>query len=108
MTRFVVLLLFFFATVILTSEAQEHHLEEDWQNSVEASELQPEKVAARKMIPGATWEIRPFAAWNSHWKFQRCPPGMKRVNSGKCRQVWNRAPEGKYEYLFWCYSVKSL
>jgi hypothetical protein len=87
MTRFVVFLLFC-VTVVLTSEAQEHHLDEDWQNSLEASELQPEKVAARKMVPGATWGIKPFAGWNSHWKFQRCPFGMRIVKLGTCRHVW--------------------
>jgi hypothetical protein len=87
MTRFVVLLLFFFAAVILTSEAKKHKPEKDLQNSVEASELQPEKVAARRIIPGATRGIRPVAEWNNHWKF-RCPSGMKRSNLGLCRIVW--------------------
>jgi hypothetical protein len=94
MTRFVVFILFC-ATAVLTSEAQEHHLEEDWQNSLEASELQSEKVAAWKMMPGATWGIKPFAGWNGHWKFQRCPFGMRRVKLGMCRHVW-KSNTGRY------------
>jgi len=88
MARFVVFLLFC-VTVVITSEVQEHHLDEDWQNSVEDSELQPEKVAAKKMVPGAPWGIKSFAGWSSHWKFQRCPFGMRRVKLGMCRRVWN-------------------
>jgi len=83
MKRFVVFLLFC-VTVVLTSETQE----EDWQNSLEASELQPETVAARRMVPGATRGIKHFSGWNSHWKFQRCPFGMRRVKLGMCRPVW--------------------
>jgi len=88
MARFVVFLLLC-VTVVLAFEAQEHHPEEDWQNSLEDSELQPEKVAERKMIPGAPWGIKPFAGWTQHWKFQRCPPGTRRVKLGMCRRVWN-------------------
>jgi len=88
MTRFVVFLLFCF-TVVFTYEAQEHQLEEDWQNSLEASELPPENVAARRMIPGAPWGMKPFAGWVGHWKFQRCPLGMRIVKLGMCRPVWS-------------------
>jgi len=88
MARFVVFLLFC-VTVAFAFEAQEHHLEEDWQNSLEESELQPEKVAAWKKIPGAPWGIKPFAGWTNHWTFQRCPPGMRKVKIGVCRLVWN-------------------
>jgi hypothetical protein len=85
---FVVFLLLFCGTVMITCEAQKHLLEEEWQNSLEASELPPEKAAFRKIIPGAPWGIKHFAGWKSHWKFQRCPFGMKRVNLGTCRPVW--------------------
>jgi hypothetical protein len=88
MTRFVVFLLFC-VTVVLALEAQQHHLEEDWQNSLEDSELQSEKVAALKMITGAPWGMKPFAGWTHHWKFQRCPRGMRRVKLGVCRPVWS-------------------
>jgi hypothetical protein len=87
MNRFVVFLLFC-VTVVITSEVQEHHLEEDWQNVLEASELQPEKVVARKRIQGAAWGIKSFAGLNSNWIFQRCPLGMRKVKQGMCRFVW--------------------
>jgi hypothetical protein len=88
MKRFVVFLLLVCGTVMLTCESHQHHLEEEWQDFLEASEMPPEKAAVRKIIAGAPWGIKPFAGWKSHWKFQRCPLGMKRVNLGMCRPVW--------------------
>jgi hypothetical protein len=88
MKRFVVFLLFCL-TVVLTSEVQENHLEEeDWQNSLESSELQPENVADHKRIQGAPWGIKSFAGLNSNWMFHRCPLGTRKAKHGICRPVW--------------------
>jgi hypothetical protein len=89
MTRFMVLLLIFCGTLMFTNGAHQIRLEDkQWRDFLEANGLSPDKVAARNTIPGAPVGIKSFIGWKNHWKFQRCPPGMKRDNQGMCRVVW--------------------
>jgi hypothetical protein len=89
MTRCLVLLLIICGTLMLISGAQQLRFEDkQWRDFLEAKGLSPEKVANRNTIHDAPTGMKPILRWKSHWKFQRCPPGMKRDNVGMCRAVW--------------------
>jgi hypothetical protein len=89
MARFLVLLLIFCGTLMFTNGAHQIHLKDkQWWGFLETNGLSPEKVAVRNTIPSVPRGIKPFIGWRNYWKFQRCPPGMKRDNEGKCRVVW--------------------
>jgi hypothetical protein len=47
-----------------------------------------DNTGIRNIIPGAPRGVKSFIGWNSYWKLQRCPPGMKRDRLGMCRHVW--------------------
>jgi hypothetical protein len=89
MTRFLVLLLIFCGTLMFTNGAHQLRLEDkQWRDFLEANGLSPDKVAVGNTIPGVPRGIKPFIGRKNYWKFQRCPPGMKRDNQGMCRVVW--------------------
>jgi hypothetical protein len=89
MTRFLMLFLIFCGTLMFTNGAHQNRLEDkQWRDFLEANGLSPEKVAVRNTIPDVPRGIRPFIGWKNYWKFQRCPPGMKRDNQRMCRVVW--------------------
>lgn len=84
-----VVLLIFCGAIMFTNGA--HHIllqDKQWRDFLEANGLSPEIVAVRNTIPGVSRGIKPFIGWKNYGKFQRCPPGMKRDNQGKCRVVW--------------------
>jgi hypothetical protein len=88
-TRFLVMLLIICGTLMFISGAHQLHLEDkQWRDFLEAKGLSPEKAAIRNTIHDAPRGMKPIIRWKNHWKFQRCPPGMKRDNVGMCRPVW--------------------
>jgi hypothetical protein len=89
MIKFLVVLLIFYGTVVVVSEAELLRLENrEWRESSEARGSLPENLAPRNNIHSSARGIKPIIRWKNHWKFQRCPPGMKRDNVGMCRAVW--------------------